>query len=327
MHFRTIHPPLISPFHFDQRSPVFSIGSCFAKNISEKLNRLKFKTLCNPFGVNYNPLSILNTITAIQQGKKFGKADLFNQDDRWFSWAHDSHFQASDPKVLYRLLNETSAAGASFLSFTGIWLVTYGTAWIYEKKDDGKLVANCHKAPASHFKRRRLSVDEVARATQKIIELARAQNPDIKIIFSISPVRHLKDGFHGNQLSKSTLALGLEQALANDPAIYFPSYELLLDDLRDYRFYNRDMTHPSAQAIDYIWAFFKDSFFSTDTRRVNQEIEKLLQAAGHRPIAPGSEAHRQFIAQTLQRMDDFCNHFPFIDLSDERARLQANLKK
>jgi len=279
MQFRTHLSSRLAPFQFTHRDPLFTIGSCFAENMAQKLKRYKFQVLSNPFGVNYNPASVLSTISMLINKTPFSEQALIRSNTVWYSLYHDSCVHADDKNAILEIIADGRTSARAFLKESRVWLVTYGTAWVYIEKQTDEIVANCHKLPADYFIRRRLTVDEVADCTRKIIQLAKGVHPAIKLVFSVSPLRNLKDGFHENQLSKAALLLGLEKALeeSREAALYFPAYEILLDDLRDYRFYKEDMLHPSSQAIDYLWSHFASRFLSAEEQQIIREIEAVLK--------------------------------------------------
>ncbi|MBK8491249.1 MAG: GSCFA domain-containing protein [Saprospirales bacterium] len=296
------------------------MGSCFAEHIGAKLVARKFKTLVNPSGILYNPLSLTQTLGWIAEGHRFEDADVFEWQGQWNSYYHHSRFSALDRDVLLEGINQAiGAAGIFFREKTTRLLLTLGTAQVYEHLERGEVVANCHKLPGKTFARRRLSVDEVFDALGTCFQLLEQLKPGLEIVLTVSPVRHLREGMVENQRSKATLVLAAARlAEAFSHVHYFPAYELQLDDLRDYRFFAEDMVHPSAQAVEYIWDFFSQTYFSEKTRQVIKEVEAILRAAQHRPFQPNSAAHRAFRTVQLNKITALAQQYPFLDLEEER---------
>ncbi len=307
--------PVIHP------GPLLSLGSCFAENIAGYLLRLKYDVSSNPCGVLYNPASILAVLKCANGHDDFPEKLLVQNNGLWHSLLHSSHFSAPQKHSCQKNALDALHRTEAYSQKAQHAIITYGTAWVYEHKQLNRIVANCHKLPAEHFTRRRLTVAEVAAITGEIIDVLHKENPDLYIIFTVSPVRHLKDGFHGNQLSKATLLLGLDQALAGtNNSDYFPAYEMLLDDLRDYRFYCDDLTHPAPAAIAYIREKFKQSYLYRDAELI-KDIEEIQNALAHRPIHPGSTAHQRFVEKILEKISHLETRHTFLDFSTEKKQL------
>ena len=200
-------------------------------------------------------------------------------------------------------------------------IITLGTAWVYRLGSTGKIVSNCHKLPEKMFDRQMLSVDEITTEWKSLLLSLWEQNPELKILFTVSPIRHWKDGAHGNQLSKATLLLAVEQLQKDFPeqTAYFPAYEIMMDELRDYRFYADDMLHPSLQAVEYIWERFTETMFSRETQAILKEWKDIQKAINHKPFQPKSEAYKHFISQTLLKMERLNEKFPYFDMTNEIA--------
>ncbi len=306
---------------------ILLLGSCFAENIGSKLAYYKLPFLGNPFGILYNPESLAQSLELLCQPKAFQQKDLFEQDGVWNSFHHHSRFSGTDPEAVLAGINEHIQVGADFLKKTDYLLLTFGTAWVYAYLNTGQIVSNCHKVPAREFRRFRLSVEDIQKRWSKLISKLQEINPKLQIIFTVSPVRHLKDGFHENQLSKSTLHLAIDSLQKEfTHAHYFPSYELLLDDLRDYRFYETDMLHPSAQAIDYIWEQFAATWIDPKSRKLFQSIEKIKKAAQHRPFQPNTTAHQKFIQKNIESIQCLIAQNPTIDFSEELGVFKEQLQ-
>ncbi len=292
----------------------FLAGSCFSENISQKLRSAKFPVASNPFGVLFNPMSIHAMFGALESGRIFTASDLHHDNGLWFGWLHHGSFSGADRDLVLHNMNMAAAEGgrASYV------IVTFGTAWIYTLADTGRVVANCHKQPAAAFSRHRLTIDEIVTAFG---ELLQGVLKDKKVIFTVSPVRHLKDGFAENSLSKSILrvAIGeLVEKYAN--ADYFPAWEIVTDDLRDYRFYAADMVHPSPVAVDYVWEKFAEYSMTDETLALLPRIGKLVKAAEHRVMRPLSEENAAFREKMLAHANELLREVPELDLGDELDR-------
>ncbi|MEL6989544.1 MAG: GSCFA domain-containing protein, partial [Bacteroidota bacterium] len=242
MNLRTSLPIHPFPFNLQHEDQVLSIGSCFAEEIAKKLNYYKFKITANPHGILYNPLSIIQCLNEIQSKKLYIEEDIFQNQEVWYSFQHHGKFSDLDPNVLIKQINKSIQRAAHALESSKLLICTLGTAFVYENKSDQRVVANCHKLPSDHFKKKLLKVETIVDAFEKTILSLSKQFPNINWLFTISPVRHLKDGFVENQRSKSTLHLAVHKLIEKfDHVHYFPSYEIVIDELRDYRFYNEDM--------------------------------------------------------------------------------------
>jgi len=309
--------PVIHP------GPLLSLGSCFAENIAGYLMPLKYDVASNPCGVLYNPASILAVLQCANGLDDFSEKLLVQNNGLWHSLLHSSHFSAPEKQSCHKNALDALRRTEAYSHKARHAIITYGTAWVYEHRELKRIVANCHKLPAEHFIRRRLTVEEVAAITEDIIGVLRRENPELHIIFTLSPVRHLKDGFHGNQLSKATLLLGLDKALAGkNNTDYFPAYEMLLDDLRDYRFFAEDLTHPAPAAIAYVREKFKQSYLYRDAELI-KNIEEIQNALTHRPIHPGSTAHQRFVQSVLEKINTLGTRYPYLDFSAEKKQLSA----
>lgn len=271
-----------------------SLGSCFAENIGRKLYNAGFKTCLNPFGVLFNPISIAATLHRIIDNVPIKEEELFQQGSLWNHFQFSNLYSGVDRRATLQALNKQLAEASSFYKKTNVLLLTFGTAWVYEVKESGGVVANCHKVPAATFRRRRLTVTEIVNTFSDLLQ----KLPEgIRIILTVSPVRHWKDGAHENTVSKSTLHLAIEELIARYPDLidYFPAYELVIDELRDYRFYNDDMIHPSAKAVEYVWNMFKNWAFTNETRSLIAKVEQYRSMENHRSIHPESDENKAFM--------------------------------
>ena len=292
---------------------IFTLGSCFAENIGKKLQDDYFLSFINPFGVLYNPFSVSNSIRYLVSDKLFGDDDLFHLGSLWNSFAHSSIFSATSSEETLQKINSRLIAARDFLSQTKVMMITLGTAWIYEDSETGKVVANCHKLPSARFNRRRLNVGEIVGELSEVMLQLREQIPDLQVIFTVSPVRHWKDGAHVNTVSKSTLHLAIDELVKKFSFTgYFPAFEIVMDELRDYRFYDTDMLHPSAQAVDYIWQRFSDLYFSEKTRKLKKELEQLRADLNHRPLHADTIEYQQFILSVEKKKNGLIENYPFL---------------
>lgn len=322
--FRTVIPAQKAPFQIGPDDRLMLVGSCFTEHIGGRLAGLKFQTTVNPFGIVYNPVSIARCLERLLDGNQlFSEHDLQENMGLWHSWEHHGHFSKPDRGAALAGINAAFEQASGRLTSANRLLLTLGTAEVFMLRDSGQVVANNHKMPASLFQQKRLSVGEVTDVLAAVISKLTAKNPELKIILSVSPVRHLRNGLVENQRSKAVLLLACEEICRQYPnAFYFPSYELLLDDLRDYRFYAADMIHPSDVGVGYIWQYFSDMFFTEDTRRRNDAIEKILLAAQHRPFNPATAQHRAFAAAQLAAIEQLEKVWPGLDFGKERAVFQ-----
>lgn len=305
-------------------SRIMMFGSCFSENIGEKLSQLKFNVSNNPLGILFNPCSILQTIERIVSYNPFVKEDLFCRDDVWNSFHLHSKFARLDAETYLENANHQLALSHEFMRNATHLFITLGTAWVYEYADNGLIVANCHKEPSERFIRKRLSEEEATQTLQKIIETVQTINPNISVTFTVSPIRHWKDGAHGNQISKATLLLAIDNILQENPSThYFPAYEIMMDELRDYRFYAEDLIHPNELAIEYIWEKFRDSRISPETEEEMKEVRKIFDALNHRPFNPQSEGYQTFKSNTLANLQALKTKLPFLNFDEEVRKFLA----
>ena len=309
---------------------IMLLGSCFTDHMGNLLQVHKFRCDLNPFGVLYNPLSIVEAIRELLQQKVYALSDLFEGCGLWHSWMHHSSFSAATPDECLLQINERLQGSAQKLRKSKWLIITWGTAYAYFHRElavalpYGGLVGNCHKQPDRCFTRRRLSVDEIVKEWSLLMEELKAVNPELNILFTVSPIRHIKDGLHGNQLSKSTLLLAVDTLCQRyENCTYFPSYEILMDELRDYRFYADDMVHPSQLAIDYIWECFKNLYFDDETQQIMNEWSDIQKALRHKPFHPESEAYKRFLSQIVLKINGLKEKFPYFEVQNELKECQA----
>lgn len=299
------------------RHPSMMIGSCFAENIGNYLQELCFPMQVNPFGILYNPVSIANSLGFLIDGKRFTEQDLFYSNGLYNSFFHHSRFSDPDPVNALKCINLQATEASDVLKNCSHLFITFGTSWVFRNKISGVVVSNCHKLPAVTFEHFRLSVAQITEAWIPLIGQLRSINPQLQIVFTVSPIRHLKDGAHENQLSKSTLLMATEELISrfgNDLISYFPSYELVLDELRDYRFYASDMTHLSEIAVDFIREKFTDAILDQEAKNISAEIGKILPSLKHRPMNNNDSGYVSFIDKQIEKTLLLQNNYPFVDV-------------
>lgn len=325
MDFRTHIVIPESDISINHSTSMMLFGSCFSEHIGSKLLQHKFKVDVNPFGILYNPFSVSRAIRRLLSAESFSAADLVFNNELYHSPMHHGHFSATDKEVCLQNISSRFDQAVSFIGQTDLFLITFGSAYAYQWRESGEIAGNCHKFPADRFRRLRLSVEEIVEEWVEVITLLTVINPTAKLLFTVSPVRHWKDGAHENQISKSILHLAIDalQERFRERISYFPAYEVMMDELRDYRFYNEDMIHPSPLAVDYIWNCFSETYFSAATQRVNDEWAQIRRALDHRPLHPGTESYRLFTEGTAQKLDAFARRYPEISCEEERRLLSV----
>jgi lysophospholipase L1-like esterase len=272
------------------------VGSCFSENISKKLSYYKFKKFSNPFGILFNPVAIEKLITNAINEKQYSENDIFKLNERWHCFDAHSDLSSSDKNELLENLNTAVKLTNKELTEASHIIITLGTSWVYRFIKTDAIVGNCHKVPQKKFLKELLSVEEIFASLDNIVTLIKSVNATVNIIFTVSPVRHLKDGFVENSQSKAHLLAAIHQIVnPKNQVFYFPSYEIMLDDLRDYRFYNSDMVHPNETAVNYIWELFKHVWISENTTSVMKEVEIIQKGLAHKAFNPESKQHQQFL--------------------------------
>lgn len=292
-------------------------GSCFTENIGAKLKQHKFPVLENPNGILFNPISIAKSVHGYIDNKQYTGDDLFYQNESWNSWQHHSRFSYPDKDKCLSSINQSQQAAHQFILKANWLFVTVGSAFVYEL-NNGEVVANCHKVPTDKFSKKLLGVEEIVAALEGMLDRLMLVNPTLKIIFTISPVRHLRDGFVENNRSKSTLVQAVHQLTdARENVFYFPAYELVIDDLRDYRFYAEDMVHPNYAATGYVWEKFVTACIDEAAQKLMKEINIINAARSHKPFNPSSEQHKKFLQSNLDRVVQLQRQYPYIDFEAE----------
>ena len=314
MNFRTQIPipPNLNPI--DYNSKIVSLGSCFAVNMAEKFEYYKFQNSVNPFGIIFNPVSIEKLIYRIVNQVFFTEKDIFFHNERWHCF--EVHSDLSNPNKEEFLENLNAILKLSLIQLfqASHLIITFGTSWVYRNFESKAIVANCHKLPQNQFQKEILSVEIIGNSIKNTIDLIQKINPDCNFIFTVSPVRHLKDGFVENQRSKSHLITAIHDTIKPQlPAVnYFPSYEIMMDELRDYRFYTEDMLHPSAVAIDYIWSKFKESTIAETDFPVMEQVDSIQKSLLHKPFNPNSESHLRFESKLKEKMTNLQFQYSFM---------------
>ncbi len=318
MDFRTRIEIPPSPLRITHDSRLLLLGSCFAESIGQKLRNGCFRTDVNPCGIQYNPLSVAGTLQLLAEKKQLGPEELLQQNGLWVSLQHHGSFSGSDRETCLEGINNRLHAGARHLREADQLLITFGTAWAYRYRKTGEIAANCHRFPGTDFDRFRLKPDEIVAEYTTLIKTLSALNPALHIIFTVSPVRHWKEGAHGNQVSKSALLLAIDELAAHFKQVsYFPSYEILMDELRDYRFYDTDMLHISGQAVEYIWERFRETYFDRATDELLKRVEKIQKSLQHRPFRPDTPEYEQFKKHLLREMEEVRSVNQNIEFSSE----------
>ncbi|GGG56506.1 hypothetical protein GCM10010976_29190 [Bizionia arctica] len=274
--------------------------------MGQKLDYFKFQSLQNPFGILFQPLAIENLITNAINEKEYSEEDVFFQNEQWHCFEAHSKLSSPSKEDLLDSLNKQIKLTKKHLQESTHLIITLGTAWVYRAIETDTIVANCHKVPQKKFLKELLSVDEISQSLEAIFSLIKSVNPQVSIIFTVSPVRHLKDGFVENTLSKAHLIAAIHQVLNSNRFLsvaegYFPSYEIMMDELRDYRFYAEDLIHPSQTAINYIWEAFKEVWISEEASKIMEEVDAIQKGLQHKPFNPDSEAHKLFLQKLSER--------------------------
>tara|TARA_R110002167_G_scaffold308208_11_gene512980 strand:+ start:672 stop:1628 length:957 start_codon:yes stop_codon:yes gene_type:complete len=297
-------------------SRVLLMGSCFSENIGEKLAYFKFRSLQNPFGILFHPKAIENLFERAVEHREYGDDEVFFLNDHWQSFDVHSNLSAISREEALHNLKEALQNTAHQIEATTHIIITLGTAWVYRHLKTKKFVANCHKVPQKEFTKELLSIDVIAVCLGNIMALVKVVNPKVQFIFTVSPVRHLKDGFVENQRSKAHLIAGIHQILESSNAefqmAYFPAYEIMMDELRDYRFYESDMLHPNPLAIDYIWEKFMHVWIAEKAHGTMAGVDDVQKALQHRAFHPDSEHHQKFKKTLAGKITYLQQEHPFM---------------
>lgn len=313
MNFQTIVPLNKETRNsIDYNAKILLLGSCFSENIGDKLNYFKFQTSQNPFGILFHPKAIENLVTNAINEKKYLPDDLIFQNERWHSFDAHSSLSTTDKNELLANLNSAIIATNKKLKEATHIIITLGTSWVYRFIETDVIVANCHKIPQKKFLKTLLSVDEITKSLKTTISHLKSVNKNIHILFTVSPVRHLKDGFTENMQSKSHLITAIHSIMKTKNSSYFPSYEIMMDELRDYRFYAEDMIHPNKTAINYIWERFAETRISESSKLTMKEVDTIQKGISHRPFNENSEQHQKFLTNLEIKKEKLNSIFNFI---------------
>jgi GSCFA family len=316
-------------FHLNFPIPAFSekinysnkflfMGSCFAENIGQTMENYKFNVLINPNGVLYNPASITIALSRIIDNKTMNDSQLVFANDCWNSWEHHSRFSKPDKVQCLTEINNSITKAHQTLKQTEWLFITFGSAFVYQLNSTGELVGNCHKIPQKEFTKKLLTVAEITSDYTKLLKDLIAINNNLKVVFTVSPVRYIRDGVVESNISKARLIEAVHNLVAeNNNAFYFPAYELVIDDLRDYRFYKADLVHPNEQAIDYVFEKLMNTVFDQETKNIFEKIKDIITAKEHRPFNVETKSHQQFKATYLKRCKEIQKSNPFLDLKNE----------
>ena len=297
---------------------IVCLGSCFASNIAGKLRESKFNVTDNPTGILFNPKSIARSVAMMRKGARVTEEDIFERNGRYVSYLFHSSISGATPEEALDAMNNALNNGRRSLEEASLIIITLGSAYVW-RDSSGEVVANCHKMSAKNFSNELLTTEQVTDSLREIID-----NTKAKILFTVSPVRHLNDGLEGNSLSKAILRVAINNIISQRPnrASYFPAYELVIDDLRDYRFYAEDMLHPSAQAVEYVTGKFFEAALSDDAKKRQNKVLDIVQARAHRPLNPHSEAYRNFCQTQLKNIAELGD----IDFSEEKEYFEQMLQ-
>jgi len=310
-------------YHSDN---ILTIGSCFAENMAVYFKLSRFNVLGNPFGVLYNPISIYNSLKFVVENREFSDSDLIFNQSEWHSFYHHSDFSNHQKGKILKDINLQNENTNRFLNSANFIVITFGTSYVYEFLANGIVVSNCHKIPQKEFKYYKLNLDETQKAILNIVEMVEKFNPKIKFVLTVSPIRHWKNGAHNNQLSKANLLLAIDEVIKEKKnCIYFPSYEIIMDDLRDYRFYNSDLIHPNKIATDYIWEKFSNSVFSNECIEAMNEISKIVVARNHKIRNINSEKHQKFLQTIIAKITLLQEKYTYLNLEDDLSYFRSQI--
>jgi len=319
MDFRTVIRVEPSEEKVGYGERVLFAGSCFAGSIGMKMSQGKMPVMINPAGTVYNPVSVSAVIELIMNKRDLEEKDLSFNDGEYLSFLHNTDFTSEDPQTLLKVINDRTRVAGEFIAGAKFLFITFGTARVYRRRDNGMIVSNCHRFPSSFFDNELLSPDDITGLWKSMLDSIHKRLPSLKVVFTVSPVRHWKDGAHGNQVSKSVLFLAVEELLSH-PAVwgYFPAYELVMDDLRDYRFYDSDMLHLSPVAADYVWDAFTGCFFEEKTMALWKEVMAVTKARQHRLINVSRSGIEAFAKTMLVKIEEIHKKEPLADLSADK---------
>jgi hypothetical protein len=317
--------PFFLPIHIQgpaetirYRQGILLSGSCFTEHIGNHLIDVKFNALQNPNGILFDPLSVASSLISYIEPVKYEPQDLFYHNELWQSWSHHGVFSDIDQKVVLSKINQSQQTAHIFLKKADWLIITLGSSFTYILKEQNRPVANCHRAPANWFSKKLLPIDEMLAVLDEMLHRLFDFNPGLQVIFTISPVRHIRDGVIENNRSKARL-IEVAHQLVNkfNKTYYFPAYELVIDVLRDYRFYDKDLVHPNYMATNYVVENFMEHYVHPESRLLSEEIRKLQISRKHRPLHPDTEAHRRFLREQLEKTMELSAKYPFLNFETE----------
>ncbi|MDP2386646.1 MAG: GSCFA domain-containing protein [Bacteroidota bacterium] len=311
----------IAPFasKINPDGKLFFAGSCFSENIASLFEKYKFDIVSNTHGILYNPHSIARSIFDCVEKRTYTEQDLFYANESWNSFNHHGRFSNSDKKNCLDEINKQISKAHELLKKCKHLFITFGSAFIYKHIESGLFVGNCHKIPQKQFQKIILSKEEVIDQYKKLVKNLKEINPGINIVFTASPVRYIRDGVAENNLSKAILLQAVHELVAaHEHCFYFPSYEIVNDELRDYRFFEADMVHPNQLAIDYVWERLSEVCFGSGTKELISELDLILNAASHKPFNESSEAHKKFKETYFKKCDELKRKFAHLDFGKEQ---------
>lgn len=314
------------PFTISYRDKILLIGSCFSEEIGNKMKSLKFDVLQNPNGILYDPISICQSLSSTIENRKQTEKEIFEFNGLWHSWQHHSIFSGVDKNEVLDTINQSQSAAHEFFKKSTYLIITFGSAFYYQLKNDKRAVANCHKTPSDWFEKSLMTVDLIIHEVKNILSGLEEFNPGLKIIFTVSPVRHVKDGVIENNRSKARLIEAIHSIIeATDNCFYFPSYELVTDILRDYRFYKNDLVHLTDTAIEYVFEKFCDAAFIAEEKEIMTKVQSIINAVNHKPFIKESVPFQKFAVAQIKIIEQLQDQFPSIDLSSEKKYFEAYL--
>jgi GSCFA family len=328
MNFRSEFTPKPFPIKMKHTDKLLLVGSCFTEQIGKKLAAHKFDVLENPNGILFNPMSIAKAMISYASEKLYSEDELFYYNELWASREHHTHFSNMDKATALKNINGSQQKAIGFIQSADWILLTLGSAFVYEWKDiEAKnnyenVAANCHKIPTDKFNRRLTDPEEIKTILQKMEAAVRLINPSVKFIYTISPVRHLREGFVENNRSKAALIQAVHACTNDESTFYFPAYELVIDDLRDYRFFAEDLVHPNYAATNYVWEKFVPTVIDEASQKIMEKINELNAAMSHKAFNPASAAHKAFLATNLSKVIKLKEMYPYIDFNDALAYFQ-----
>lgn len=331
MQFTTPVPLPTGTMCITHSTQIMLLGSCFVQNMGERMLGCKLNVDINPYGILYNPCSIAEALRRIVSGELYDNSspEFFEHNECWHSSMHHSAFSRRTKEEALATVNERLMNAHKALPALDILMLTFGTSYVYRSATDGAVVGNCHKLPQKMFVRELLTIDFIVDTMSTVLDSLFAIRPSLNVLFTVSPIRHLRDGAHDNQISKSTLLLAIEALRRRYPqnTHYFPSYEIMLDELRDYRFYADDMLHPSTVAVEYLWQCFSDSYFSQETKKLNEAVAGIMRGIAHRPADAASASHKAFLHNILKKIETLKNEYPVLDFEKEIQQCNIQLER